>query len=268
MTEGSVSGIVVNYHTEELTTRAVNSLLDEDEISDVAVVDNGSSEQSLQSLRVSLPDDRVTFVSSEENVGFGQGVNLGAEVTSSPLIFILNSDAEVEPRSVANLVRRLDDEPAAAVAAPMINTPSGITQIDSFGAFPSLRTMLLRTNRRRSDPSRPDWVSGAAMLIRRSAFDQVGGFDPAFHMYLEDVDLCRRLRASGWDIVRVRKSRVVHASGASASSRERERQYHESLKLFARKSGSSETEIRILAVSHRAWSLLRLLRVGEQTRPR
>jgi N-acetylglucosaminyl-diphospho-decaprenol L-rhamnosyltransferase len=261
--EGAASGIVVNYRTEELTAAAVHSLLDEPEIADVVVIDNGSSQQSSQTLKRNLPKDRVTVVSSEQNIGFARGVNLGVEHTSRPLIFLLNSDAVVEPGSLANLVRRMNDEPSTAVAAPIIQSPDGGNQVDSHGEFPSLRTMLLRTNRRDSDQSRPDWVSGAAMLIRRSAFEQVDGFDPAFHMYLEDVDLCRRLRASGWDIVRVRESRVVHAAGASSQSTEREKQYHESLKLFARKSGSSEMAIRILDVSHRAWSLLRLPRMKE-----
>jgi len=256
----TVSGIVVNYRTMELTVGAVKSLLDEPEIDDVIVVDNASSDGSVQYLEEHLPLDRVKVIANDRNLGFGQAVNIGAKLTSSPFIYILNSDAVVEPGSVANLVARLDGEPRTAVAAPIIQTSDGVNQVDSHGAFPNLLTMLLRTNRRQSDPSNPDWVSGAAMLVRRSAFDQVGGFDPAFHMYLEDVDLCRRFRTSGWGIVRVRESRVVHVLGGSATSTERNERYHESLKLFARKGGSSEAEIRILDASHRAWSLLRSIR--------
>jgi GT2 family glycosyltransferase len=258
--EGAASGIVVNYHTEELTAGAVQSLLHEPEIADVVVIDNGSSRQSSQYLQTNLPKDRVTVVSSEQNIGFGQGVNLGVEHTSRPLIFLLNSDAVVEPGSLAKLVRRMNAEPSTAVAAPIIQSPDGGNQVDSYGAFPSLRTMLLRTNRRESDQSRPDWVSGVAMLVRREAFEQVGGFDPEFHMYLEDVDLCRRLRAKSWDIARVPESRVVHASGASSRSEDRERLYHDSLMLLLRKRGTPEMQMRLLGATHRVWALVRSMR--------
>jgi N-acetylglucosaminyl-diphospho-decaprenol L-rhamnosyltransferase len=255
--EGAASGIVVNYRTEELTVGAVHSLLHEPEIADVVVIDNGSSQQSSHSLQSNLPKDRVSVVSSKQNIGFGRGVNLGVEHTSRPFIFLLNSDAVVEPGALANLVRRLNDEPATAVAAPIIQSPDGGSQVDSHGAFPSLRTMLLRTNRCDSDQSRPDWVSGVAMLVRREAFEQVGGFDPEFHMYFEDVDLCRRLRAKNWDIVRVPEARVVHASGASSRSEERERLYHDSLMLLMRKTGTPEIQVRLLGATHRVWAFIR-----------
>jgi N-acetylglucosaminyl-diphospho-decaprenol L-rhamnosyltransferase len=263
----AVSGIVVNYRTKDLTLAAVESLLDEPELEEVIVVDNDSSDGSVQYLRDRLPPDRVKVVESDGNVGFGRGVNIGAGESKGSSLFILNSDAVLKRGGLGPLVKRLEAEQAIAVVAPWVLDAEGSVQLDSHGDFPSFRTMLLRTNRHPPDRLRPDWVSGVAMLVRRQAFEQVGGFDPDFHMYLEDVDLCRRLHVEGWEITRVPESRVTHASGASSKSQDRERLYHDSLMMLLRKSGASEMEIRIIGAAHRIWSLTRSTR-SAMTPPR
>lgn len=256
----TVSGLIVNYRTKELTLAAVESLLDEPELEEVIVVDNDSSDASVQYLRDELPPDRVKVVENDRNVGFGRGVNIAARESKGSSLFILNSDAVLQRGGLGPLVRRLDAEQNLAVVAPWVLNSEGSVQVDSHGVEPSFRAMLLRTNRRPPDRLRPDWVSGVAMLVRREAFEQVGGFDPEFHMYLEDVDLCRRLRSQGWDIGREPASRVIHASGGSSRSEDRERLYHDSLLLFLRKTGTPETEIRMLGAAHRIWSLTRSMR--------
>jgi GT2 family glycosyltransferase len=257
---GTVSGIIVNYRTKDLTLAAVESLLEERELEEVIVVDNNSADGSIQYFRDRLPLDRVKVVENDRNVGFGRGVNIGAGESTGSSLFILNSDAVLQRGSLGPLVNRLETEPRLAVVAPWILSPQGPVQVDSHGVFPSFRTMILRTNRHPPDRLRPDWVSGVAMLVRREAFEQVVGFDPEFHMYLEDVDLCRRLRAASWDIVRVPESRVVHASGASSRSEDRERLYHDSLMLLLRKTGTPEVQMLLLNATHRVWALSRSIR--------
>ncbi|MFZ0668179.1 MAG: glycosyltransferase family 2 protein [Acidimicrobiales bacterium] len=255
----SVSGVVVNYRTKELTKSAVESILCEPEVADVVVVDNASGDGSAELLRQDLVDPRVKVVASDTNRGFGQGVNLGvanATETSEFLLF-LNSDAVVEPGALGPLVQALRSDQQIAIAAPLIVAPSGETQIDSHGVFPSLRTMVFRTNRHPPDDLQPDWVSGAAMLVRRAAFDQVGGFDPAFHMYLEDVDLCKRLREQAWNIRRVAESRVRHQSGGSGKTAEQTDMYHRSLVTLMRKQGAPKLEVTLVSAAHRAWSTAR-----------
>jgi len=237
--------------------RSVSSLLDEPELLEVVVVDNGSSNGSAAFLRDSLPADRIKLVPSDTNLGFGQGVNLGAQSASGSVLFILNSDAVLEPGGLKPLVELLDHDSGVAVAAPLLVSPGGTPQVDAYGDFPSLRTMVLRTNRHPRDVQRPDWVSGAAMLVRRKAFEELGGFDPEFHMYLEDVDLCQRMRTGGWTIGRVPESRVIHSSGASSDSKDRERLYHDSLKLFLRRSGAPAFEVQLVVAGQWLWSRAR-----------
>ena len=253
----TVSGIVVNYKTKELTASAVESMLDEPDLTDVVVVDNCSLDGSVEFLRSRLPEDRVRVVANDRNSGFGGGVNVGAGHSTGSFMLVLNSDATLERGSLALLVRALDAESATAIAAPVIVGPDGSPQIDAFGDFPSFRRMLLRTNRRPRDEPRPDWVSGAAMLVRRCAFEQVGGFDVAFHMYLEDVDLCSRLRSMGWEILRVRESKVRHSPGTSSTGHEREESYHESLMLLLDKRKVPRFEISLIGAAHRLWSSAR-----------
>jgi GT2 family glycosyltransferase len=253
MAERFVTGIVVNYKTMKLTERAVSSLLGEPEMQEVIVVDNNSQDGSVEFLTETLPADRVRVLRSESNLGFGQGVNLGADAGSGSMLFLLNSDAELVAGGIARLSDALAKEPHTAIAAPLIVDSGGSAQLDAQGVFPSLRTMVVRTNRRPPDRLHPDWVSGAAMLIRRDAFREVGGFDPAFWMYFEDVDLCRRLRLRSWDVVRVPEARVLHAKGASSDSNERDELYHESLVLLLRKSGAPRIEVAAVAAAHRLW---------------
>jgi GT2 family glycosyltransferase len=253
----TVSGVVVNYETKDLTASAVLSMLDEPDLAEVVVVDNCSSDGSVDFLRSRLPADRVRIVANDHNAGFGGGVNLGAGQTTGSLLFVLNSDAALEHGSLAPLVQALESESSAAIAAPRIVGPDGSPQIDAFGDFPSLRTMLLRTNRHPRENLNPDWVSGAAMLVRRSAFEQVGGFDSEFHMYLEDVDLCSRLRSMGWEVVRIPESTITHSPGTSSAKHEREQSYHESLMLLLRKRKVPGFEIRMIGAAQRLWSSAR-----------
>jgi len=255
--DGKISGIVVNYKTKELTLAAVDSLLREALVSEVVVVDNASGDGSVEFLRSSWPSHKVRIVVSGANTGFGSGVNLAAVETTGSLLLVLNSDAILEPGSLVPLVSALRSDDRVAIAAPMVVNGEGEAQVDAQGDFPSVRTMLLRTNRRPPDRLHPDWVSGVAMLVRREAFEAVGGFDPAFHMYLEDVDICRRLRGRGWDVIRVPQSRVVHRLGESSRSSEREEQYHRSFKLLLAKQGASRVEIEILSAARKVWGSFR-----------
>ncbi len=241
----------------ELTASAVSSLLGEPDLAEVVVIDNCSADGSVEFLRSHLPPGRVTVVDNDRNAGFGGGVNLGAVRSTGALLFVINSDATLEAGCLAPLVQALDAEASTAIAAPSIIGPGGSVQVDAFGEFPSLRAMILRTNRRPRENLRPDWVSGAAMLIRRSAFEQVGGFDPAFHMYMEDVDLCRRLRERSWDVVRVPGSRVTHLPGASGTDRDRKENYHRSLMLFLRRQEVPGFKIRVIGAVHRLWTSAR-----------
>jgi GT2 family glycosyltransferase len=243
-----LSAIIVSYRTPAEVAAAVTSLrahtLPPDEI---VIVDNGAPDG--HPLPV-LPDlEGVRIERPESNLGYGAGCNLGARTASGDDLLILNADVILRTGAAEALVQRLHSHDQIAVVGPRIFS-RGEVQL-SARAFPSLRTgllgrrslltrLLLRARRypaefRRvaGDGGPVDWVSGACMLVRRSAFDAVGGFDEGYWMYWEDADLCRRLVDEGWEVHFEPAAVVDHATGASGTSARTIRAFHESAARFA-----------------------------------
>ena len=201
--------------------------------STVVVVDNASPDNSASVARAHASRPRV--VSSAGNLGFGGGCNLGALESEAEALFFLNPDARLRPGATAILAAALERDGTLAIAAPRVIDPSGESRAASAGVEPGLRSTIghflglgripgLRHFFRpvyladaRAE-SHPDWVSGAAMLVRKIAYDEVGGFDGRIFMYMEDVDLCRRLRDRGWAIGYEPEAVVEHVMGHSQSA--------------------------------------------------
>ena len=242
--------VIVNYRTRELTAGAVASVLGEEDVREVVVVDNASGDGSAEYLRDALADERVRVVAAGRNGGFGAGVNLGAAACRSRLLLILNSDATVEPGSIGLLVSALLADAGVGVLAPAVRRAGGGPQPDAFGRLPRRWELLLPGPGRWTggdDDRRPGWVSGVAMLVRAADFRAVGGFDERFEMYFEDLDLCRRLREQGRSVARLPAATVVHAAGASwRSTGDQKRRFHRSKALYAQKLGASAVELRII----------------------
>jgi GT2 family glycosyltransferase len=268
MSVGSVAAIIVNFRTKELTTAAARSVLDEPLVGEVLIIDNASGDDSVDHLRAALADPRVRIRANETNEGFGRAVNRGATDTTAPYVLVLNSDASMQSGAVAALVADLDADHRLGVVAPLVLGPDGHTpQVDAYGTFPSLRVLAGRTNRHPSDEDGPDWVSGVAFLGRRRALDDVGWFDRRFVMYLEDVDLCRRLRAAGWGIRRDQRVAVVHLGGASRrSNRDQDAAYHRSLVHYLRAAGYPPWEVRSIQLLHPVWQAGRRWQAADLTR--
>lgn len=245
-----VGVVVVNYRTRELTAEAVRSVLPERLVEEVVVVDNGSGDGSVDFLRATFSQPVVHIAESPTNLGFAGGANLGVAMCKSPFVFLLNSDAVVRPRTIARLRRVLTDDPSVGVVAPAVYLADGKTlQPDAYGPLPKPGARL-RTTARRSrlrtmrDSDPPGWVSGAAMMLRRADFVALGGFDPHFTMYLEDVDLCRRLKARGKRVVREPAGSVIHLGGASSAARTlRFDQFHRSKEIYLRKVGAGRVQL-------------------------
>ena len=245
------AAVVVNYRTKELTKDAVASVLGEPEVDEVVVVDNDSGDGSVEYLRSGFEDERVRVLASSENAGFGGGVNVAAERCRSPLLLLLNSDARLVPGSLGKLARALVADTAVGVVAPAVYESDGHTlQARTYGRLPARRDILFSkgwAGGRTDDPAMataPGWVSGVAMLLRRADFVEVGGFDETFTMYLEDVDLCRRLGQAGKSVRREPSAAVVHHGGASWDDRrEARRRFHESKLRYYEKLGVSNLEL-------------------------
>ena len=253
MTRGTISVVVVNFRTPDLTAEAVRSALAEREVVEAIVVDNGSGDGSVEQLGKTLSGLAARLVPSEVNSGFGAGANRGAAVARGDMLFFLNSDAILMPGSIGRMLQSFG--PGIGAVAPLVLGPDGRTpQADAFGSFPSPRTLVFRTKRRPEHIRDPDWVSGVALLVQRSTFEQIGGFDDSYQMYLEDVDLCRRIRQAGWTVRRARDATVVHLGGGSyGSSTIRDAAYHQSLLLYLRKAGYPVPIVSALAPAHLLW---------------
>ncbi len=257
-----VAVVVVNYRTMRLTEAAVRSVVTDPVVEEVVVVDNASGDGSAEFLRSAFGkgEPPVRVVESPDNVGFGRGVNLGVSATQAPFLFLLNSDAEVKPGTLSLLLPTLTVDPAVGVVAPAIyNADRTTLQSRAYGALPPANALLRLHRGRRSHPHEAEevgWVSGAAMLLRRSDFVSVGGFHPGFKMYLEDVDLCRRLRGIGKTVVREPQGAVVHLLGGSSADRMSTLdEYHRSKVVYLRRAGASAFQVRCA-------SALRIARLG------
>jgi N-acetylglucosaminyl-diphospho-decaprenol L-rhamnosyltransferase len=246
--------VVVNYESGPLLVECVRSIVADVSagVPEVVVVDNGSTDGSVERVRAELPDVRVDV--AVENLGYAGAANLGIAATSAPVVAVCNSDLHVAFGTAAAMLRRLDDEPDLAAVGPSIREPDG-TWYPSARCVPTvgdavghgLLGLVKPDNRftRRyreldADPAVPrdvDWVSGAAVWLRRSALASVDGWDDGYFMYVEDVDLCWRLRRAGWRVAYEPAGEVVHVQGASTARHPYRMiaEHHRSLLRFAAK---------------------------------
>jgi N-acetylglucosaminyl-diphospho-decaprenol L-rhamnosyltransferase len=247
--------VVINYEAGAALCDCIRSLLADTSAGqppEVVVVDNGSSDGSAASVAQSLP--AVTVLDPGANLGYARAANLGIAATDAPVVAVCNADLEVHAGAAGALLRRLDDEDDLGAVAPMIRNTDG-TIYPSARSVPRLGNAVGHgllglvwptnpfTRRYRqldADPGRRrdvDWVSGAAVWLRRAALTTVGGYDERYFMYVEDVDLCWRLRQRGWRVGYEPGAVVTHAQGVSTAKHPYRMiaEHHRSLYRFAAK---------------------------------
>ena len=225
-----VSAVVVNYNAAALLGDCVRSLR-ADGATEVIVVDNDSVDDSEAAVRTADAD--AAWLPLGRNVGFGAGANRGVAAARAPYVAIMNPDTVVEPGTLKAMAEVLDREPDVAAVGPRVDNPDG-SWYPSARTFPSLGDALGHAFLHYVRPDNPfsrryklldwdhdvardvDWISGTCMLVRRDAFEAIGGFDEAYFMYVEDVDLCWRLRAAGHRVRYDPAGRVIHVIGASS----------------------------------------------------
>ena len=222
---------MVNYNAAEHLASCLSSLQREG-VETVLVVDNASRDDS----REVVERTGAGWLQTGGNIGYGRAANLGvasAELAGAQLLLISNPDVVLCDSAVDHLVAAMDGDERLGIVGPRILNPDG-TVYPSARTFPNmvdaighgLLGMVMPRNRftRRyrlldwdhSRPGKVDWVSGACFLVRREVWEEVGGFDPAYFMYMEDVDLCWRARSRGWEVAYEPKAEVVHVQGVSA----------------------------------------------------
>jgi GT2 family glycosyltransferase len=229
-----LSVIVVNYFSEEKLARCLRSLDSPAERVEVIVADNGSRPDSRTVLRLSHP--AVVWHDMGRNAGFGAASNAGAALACAGKLLFLNPDTAAGMESLAALRRALDTpELGETILGCAIRDPDGEVQL-SCRKFPDWRTFVsgryslltrlfpsnswstdyLMRNFDHQEVRDVDWVSGAAMAMRKTTFERLGGFDEAYFMYFEDVDLCRRAAQAGLRVCYFPEAQVEHLIGASS----------------------------------------------------
>lgn len=223
-----LSVLVVSYNVAPLLRRCLASLTEADEI---VVVDNASTDDSVEMVRREFPT--VALIASPDNRGFSAGVNAAAGAATGDLLLLLNPDTEVAPGVVTAMREALCRRPRATAIGFRQVDEHGVLQL-SFGPPPSLFLELVRMvvqrrldaddrrlasliDRLFSRPVRVPWVSGSALMVRRTAFESVGGFDETFFLYFEDIDFCLRLRREIGPVYYVPSPTVLHHRGRSAA---------------------------------------------------
>jgi hypothetical protein len=231
--------ILLNYQTPELVDSCIGSLVSElgPEDRRLVVVDNASGDESPGEIQKAIArhglQERAELVVADHNGGFSYGHNRGIDAVEAEFYLLLNSDTLVRPDALAELIRAAEADPGAGLLAPRLEWPDGTPQESCFRyASPmseflaAARTGPLDSLGRRFSVALPvpqegladvEWVSFAAVLVRREVLDNVGPLDEGYFMYFEDMDYCRRVREAGWRVRYTPEARVAHLRGGSSS---------------------------------------------------
>ncbi|QGQ18900.1 glycosyltransferase [Cellulomonas sp. JZ18] len=221
---------VVFHPGDELRTFARTLATASRQPVELVVVDNGTDHAVAQAV---VDEFGGRLVVPGANVGYGAGANAGARGATTPWLVVANSDLEWTPGSLDQLLDAGDEQPRAGSLGPMLLNTDG-TMYPSARALPSLRQGAGHAVFARVWPGNPwtrayharqesvggylreaGWLSGACLVLRREAFEQVGGFDESYFMFFEDVDLGERLGRAGWENLYVPDVRVTHVGGTS-----------------------------------------------------
>jgi N-acetylglucosaminyl-diphospho-decaprenol L-rhamnosyltransferase len=248
------AAVVVNYEAGDALTDCVRSLRADDSAGgppEIVVVDNGSHDGSVARVHREFPD--VEIVDPRANLGYAAAANRGIARTTAPIVAVCNADVVVARGAGAAMVAAFDDATVGAAGPcirnldgsvyPSVRRDPGLVDATGHAVFGLVWPRNPFTRRYReldADPTRArdvDWASGAALWLRRVAIDAIGGWDEAYFMYLEDVDLGWRLRTAGWRVRYEPAADVTHVQGLS-TDRHRTRMiavHHRSAYRFASK---------------------------------
>jgi GT2 family glycosyltransferase len=224
-----VSIIIVTRNTCALTRAAIQSVLNSRDLPAVEIfaVDNGSTDETPAALPLEFP--RLQFIHSEKNLGFARACNLAAQTACGEFLLLFNSDARLEPDALAKAVGWMRANPDCAVAGAQLLNADGSRQ-NSIANFPMLATELLNKSLLRrlcpkkfpgkeqvfSAPVNVETVVGAFMLIRKSAWEALGGLDEHFFFFFEETDFCLRANRGGLRVVHLPGVYVRHGQGQTA----------------------------------------------------
>ncbi|HFC12561.1 MAG TPA: glycosyltransferase family 2 protein, partial [Anaerolineae bacterium] len=198
---------------------------------EIIVVDSASEDGSAAMIAQEFP--QVILLAQHKNVGFPAGNNIGLATATGDYLFLLNPDTEIVGNALQTLLTYLDQHPKVGMVAPQLLNSDGSHQ-STRRRFPTVLTGMVEStwlqpyapkqilahyyvaDVKDGDSAEIDWAMGAALLTRRSVYEQVGGMDAAYVMYSEELDWCRRIKAVGWQIIYLPTAKITHHSGKSS----------------------------------------------------
>jgi GT2 family glycosyltransferase len=279
-----LSVIIVNYNAREHLENCLESLFENTRLRpiEVWVVDNASSDGSVEMLKERFP--QVQVIESNENLGFGAANNEAMRRAKGRYKLLLNNDTIVHPDAIDTMVRIMSERPRVGVLGPLLRNEDGTVQI-SYGDRVSFFSELsqkrlsaryqaghLKTQRhiesRSREESHPDWVTGACMMLQAELPQEVRFFDENFFMYLEDVDLCERIRQKGFQVLYSPEAELTHLRGKSVEAHsERVALEYRRSQLYFYSKHYGRTAVRILKVYLLSKGALDWLLGGPTQRP-
>jgi hypothetical protein len=222
-----IAVVVVSHQSEATLDDCLRRLRASAGVAQVRVVDNASDDTTLAIVqRHATADARVRFIANPDNPGFAVACNQGASASDAPWLAFVNPDCLVEADTLPRLRAHAQALGGALVGADLVDE-AGVRDPAARRRDPDFAAMLRHPSRAQLavtvDDAQPlqrvEALSGALMLLPRTAFARVGGFDEGYRLHAEDLDLCRRVRGAGVPIAVANDVRVVHVRGVSSRSR-------------------------------------------------
>ncbi len=227
MSDGGIAVVVVAYNSEETLDECLARLRAAQGVEEIRVVDNASRDAGIDIVqRHALADARLRFIANPDNPGFAVACNQGAAASTAPWLAFVNPDCFIEVDTLARL-REAAASQGDALVGGVMRGEDGALDAAARRRDPDFAAML-RSRRARElsiprDPATPlqpvDAVSGALMVLPRSLFARIGGFDEGYRLHAEDLDLCRRVRQAGAMVAVANEVEVLHVRGVSSRAR-------------------------------------------------
>ena len=255
-----ISIIILNWNTRDLLAQCLDSIEQhkgEFQL-EILVVDNASTDGSQAMLKEKYP--QIQLIINSQNVGFAKGNNQAMQVAQGDYFLLWNSDAFAIPGAMQSLLYLAEKEPKAGIVGAQLRNADNSFQA-SYSPFPNQwREFLILTGLGRAflDPAYPslgpeeekgpqivDYVEGACLLVRRQAFQEVGGLDEGYFMYAEEVDWCYRMAKHGWQVWYQPEAKIIHLGGASSAGRRTHREadlYRSRIRFFRKHYGGHSAQ--------------------------
>jgi len=239
MTVPKVSIIIVNFNGGKLLTECVGAVLASTVPVQVIVSDNGSPDGSVFYLEQTVDDERLHIEKNNANLGFSAANNRVIPMATGEYLLILNPDCLIKPDTIENMLIQMQSQPDAGMAGCLIRNLDGSEQAGCrrrvptpwrtlvrilcldriFPNHPKFESVVMHQRELPEDPVCKEAISGAFMLVRRTAMEDVGLMDEGYFLHCEDLDWCMRFRQKGWKILFVPNVEVVHAKGVCSHAR-------------------------------------------------